>query len=68
MVGGDVSVGFGLIRRGGMRRVGDRGDAVCQGSCNKALNPRARSWETPCCCNIDQTWGKSETQMKKKLR
>lgn len=31
LVGGDVSVGFGL-RGGGMRGVGDRGDAMGQGS------------------------------------
>lgn len=31
LVGGDVSVGFGL-RGGGVRGVGDRGDAVRQGS------------------------------------
>lgn len=31
LVGGDVSVGFGL-RGGGVRGVGDGGDAMCQGS------------------------------------
>lgn len=31
LVGGDVSVGFGL-RRGGVRGVGDGGEAVRQGS------------------------------------
>lgn len=31
LVGGDVSVGLGL-RGGGVRGVGDGGDAVCQGS------------------------------------
>jgi len=68
LVRGDVSVGFSLIRGRGMRGVGDRGDAVWQGSCNEAFNPYTSSWETPCYCNIDQTWRKSETQMEKKLQ
>ena len=68
LVRGDVSVGFGLSRLpwgGGMRRVRDRGDAMRQGSWNQAFDPCASSRETPCCCNIDQTWRKSGTQTEK---
>lgn len=53
MVGGVVSVGFGL-RGGGMRWVGDRCNAVGQGSRDHAFNPASSSRETPCCCDIDQ--------------
>lgn len=53
MVGGVVSVSFGL-RGGGMRWVGDRCDAVGQGSRDHAFNPASGSRETPCCRHIDQ--------------
>lgn len=65
LVGRDVSVCFGLIGGGGVGGVGDRGEAVRQGSCNKAFDHCSRSCETPCCCNIDQTWRKSETHISK---
>lgn len=53
MVGGVVSVGFGL-GGGGMRWVGDRCNAVGQGSRDHAFNPASGSREAPCCCDIDQ--------------
>lgn len=41
-----------------MRRVGDRCDAVGQGSRDHALHPAAGSREPPRCCHIDQPGGK----------
>lgn len=37
-----------------MRWVGDRCNAVGQGSRDHAFNPASGSRETPCCCHIDQ--------------
>lgn len=37
-----------------MRWVGDRCNAVGQGSCYHAFNPASGSRQTPCCCDIDQ--------------
>lgn len=53
MVGGVVSVGFGL-GGGGVRWVGDRCDAVGQGSRHHALHPAGGSRETPRCRHVDQ--------------
>lgn len=67
LVGGDVSVGLslgGLPRGWGMGGVGDRGDAMRQGSWNQALHGGAGSRQPCCRCNVDQTWRKSETQPK----
>lgn len=37
-----------------MRWVGDRCNAVGQGSRDHAFDPASGSRETPCCCDIDQ--------------